>query len=265
MNIKRLSDVTPYENLDVTTTAILNENNISIAEFQEKIPDYFDKTLYQDFGIVGAQVPTIDNLKFLEKISPLKNTQAFIDFIEKHRNEKICIIGDYDVDGVFSTLIMCVGLLSIGINVEHVIPQRITDGYSMKSLHVDRAIEKGATAIITVDNGIGTKEAVDYALEKGLSVLITDHHLPTEDCLPQGVDIIDPKYNGDEFSDICGAAVAFKLIIEYYKRNNMLGSSKIKLLLNELIFYAACATMTDNMPAIGENRFLLRQGLQVHL
>lgn len=263
MNIKKISDVVAYEGLDSATTAILKENNISLAEFESKIPDYFDESIYKEFGLPGARVPETRNEEFLKNIIPLKNSEAFVDFVNKHKDGKICVIGDYDVDGVFSTLIMVIGLMAAGIDVTYVIPKRIHDGYSMKSIHIDRALEKGATSIITVDNGIGTRDAVVYALEKGLDVLITDHHIPEESSVPQGVDIINPKYNGDEFSDICGAYVAFKLIYYYFLQCGLLKSAKIKFLMNELIFYAACATMTDNMPAIGENRRILIQGLNI--
>lgn len=263
MIIKQLSNVIPYENLDQTTSAILQENGISLENFRSMVPDYFDTDIYQNFGIKDSFIPQIDNIKFLEKLSVLKNSEAFVKFVDAHKNEKICVIGDYDVDGVFSTLVMLIGLISIGVDATCVIPRRIYDGYSMKTIHVDRAIEKGASAIITVDNGIGTKDAVDYAISKGLSILVTDHHIPEDSTLPQGIDIIDPKYNGDEFSEICGACVAFKLIIYYYKKYNMLSLPKIKPLLSELIFYASCATMTDNMAAIGENRYLLRHGLDI--
>jgi single-stranded-DNA-specific exonuclease len=261
--IKEISNINPYENLDQATSAILQENNISLDDFKKLVPDYFDETIYKDFGKENAQIPVIDNIKFLDKLTVLKNSEAFVDFVNTHKNNKICVIGDYDVDGVFSTLIMLIGLITIGVDSVCVIPRRIHDGYSMKKIHVDRAIEKGASAIITVDNGIGTKDAVDYAIEKGLDILVTDHHLPEESTLPKNIQIIDPKYNGDEVSDICGACVAFKLIVYYFKKYNMINSPKIKMLLNELIFYAACATMTDNMPAIGENRYLLRQGLDI--
>ena len=247
MNIEKLSEQQPIEGFDLITSILLKNNNIDPDQFEKMFPDMFTDRL------------TVD--KFLkEYMKPLKETDKFIDFIKENYDRRICLITDYDVDGIFSTVILKMGLSFIGVNkVSYCIPKRI-DSYGLSKALIDRAIEDGAEVIITADNGVGAKEATAYALEKGLKVLITDHHLPDEATLPEGVTIIDPKYNGDEFSGICGAYVAFKLVYALFDAfADKLNTDYDKLeFMSELLVYAGVATISDLMPMLEENRLLIK-------
>ena len=235
---KKLSEYTNENGFSKTEIALLKENNLNLENFSENFPDYNKKI-------------TLDS--FLKTLTPLKNTDEFIEFVTSRKNEKFCILGDYDADGILSTEIMLIGLRKMGIDVDFVIPNRLENGYGMKNIIIDKALEKKATVLITVDNGIGSKEQIEYALSKGISVLITDHHLPEENTTPENVIIIDPKYNKDCFSDICGAFVAFKLIFELLKSEKIFDNTLFK----EMAVFAAIATKTDMMPILNENRELL--------
>ena len=106
------------------------------------------------------------------------NTEYFIDMINKHQNNKIIIVGDYDCDGVCATSIMLIFLKKLGIDCDYIIGNRFIDGYGMNNDLIDKAIAKGASLLITVDNGIKCKDNVKYAKDKGLDIIVTDHHLP---------------------------------------------------------------------------------------
>ena len=247
MNIEKLSKQQPIEGFDLITSILLRNNNIDPEEFEKLFPDMFtDRISVNQF------------LK--EYMQPLKETQKFIDFIRENYDKRICLITDYDVDGIFSTVILKMGLSFIGLNnVFYCIPKRI-DSYGLSKALIDRAIEGGAEVIITADNGVGAKDATAYALEKGLKVLITDHHLPDENNIPEGVAIIDPKYNGDEFSGICGAYVAFKLVYALFDAfSDKVTTDYDKTeFMSELLVYAGVATISDLMPMLEENRLLVK-------
>lgn len=247
MNVEKLSKQEPIEGFDLITSILLKNNNIDPEKFDDLFPDMFTGKI------------TVD--KFLKQyMQPLKETQKFIDFIKENYDKRICLITDYDVDGIFSTVILTLGLEFIGLtNVFHCIPKRI-DSYGLSKSLIDRAIAGGAQAIITADNGVGAKEAAAYAVEKGLKILITDHHLPDETTLPEGVPIIDPKYNGDAFSGICGAYVAFKLVYALFDAfaDKITTDYDRTEFMSELLVYAGVATISDLMPMLEENRLLVK-------
>lgn len=148
---------------------------------------------------------------------------------------------------------MCYALSNLGYNVDFVVPDRLKDGYGMQTETIKKHIEeKGTSLIITVDNGISAKSLVEMANEKGVQVIITDHHLPDEETVPQTL-IIDPKYNNDDESDICGAFVALKLVYALYYK-----VAPDKFWVIERLFpLAGIATITDMMLMQGENRVLV--------
>lgn len=248
MNIEKLSKQQPIEGFDLITSILLRNNNIDPEQFEKLFPDMFT-----DGRITVDQFLT-------EYMQPLKETQKFIDFIRENYDKRICLITDYDVDGIFSTVILKMGLAFIGVkNVFYCIPKRI-DSYGLSKNLIDRALANGAEVIITADNGVGAKEAAAYALEKGLKILITDHHLPDENNIPENVTIIDPKYNDDEFSGICGAYVVFKLVYALFDAfADKLDAEYDKTeFMSELLVYAGVATISDLMPMLDENRLLVK-------
>ena len=171
-----------------------------------------------------------------------------------YSNEKICVYGDYDCDGVTATALLFSYLESISANVCYYIPDRGAEGYGMNTDAIDRLHKDGVKLIITVDNGIAALKEVDYAKELGIDVIVTDHH-KTQDKLPNAVAVIDP-HRIDEtaaFHDYCGAGIALKLAIA-------LEANPVSVIENysEL---AAIGTIADLVPLSGENRDIVKAGL----
>ena len=228
------------KNINCIQNVVLKENNLNSDSFYSLFPDY---------NTIPMRIT--DMLTYL---SPINKTKEFVNEVVSNHGKNFCIIGDYDVDGIFATIILSITLKTLGENVSYVIPNRFEDGYGMKKHHIDKAISKGAECIITVDNGIGCRSSVEYAIEKGLHVIITDHHIPDKDTVPLNVLVVDPKYNNDSYVDSCGAAVAFKLSKALLENANVYETD----LISELSFFAAVATVTDSMPMLGENRLLVQ-------
>lgn len=180
------------------------------------------------------------------------------------KKNKIAISGDYDVDGVMSTTILLEGLKELGGNVIYKIPNRYNDGYGINNRIVDECFEEEVKLIITCDNGIAAKEAVDYANSKDIQVIVTDHHeIPLDEnsneILPNAEAVVDPKQKNCTypFKDLCGAGVVFKLISYLYKLKGI-NWEKERYLLQ----FVAMATVCDVMPLVEENRIFVKYGLQ---
>lgn len=181
-------------------------------------------------------------------------------------NKRIRVIGDYDVDGVTSTFILCKGLKEAGAIVDYAIPDRITDGYGINISLIEKAANDGIEMIITCDNGIAATEAFDVAREKGITCIVTDHHeVPfimdgdeKKYVYPDVEAIVNPKRHDSNypFTGICGAMVAYKLIlvldeIYHYDRD----------LILELREMAGFGTVCDVMELKDENRILVKLAL----
>lgn len=180
------------------------------------------------------------------------------------KKNKIAISGDYDVDGVMSTTILLEGLKELGGNVIYKIPNRYNDGYGINNRIVDECFDEEVKLIITCDNGIAAKEAVDYANSKDIQVIVTDHHeIPLDEnsneILPNAEAVVDPKQKNCTypFKDLCGAGVVFKLISYLYKLKGI-NWEKERYLLQ----FVAMATVCDVMPLVEENRIFVKYGLQ---
>lgn len=184
----------------------------------------------------------------------LYDMERSIDRIEEavSMNQHITVYGDYDADGVTSTSIVYDVLTSIGAEVTYYIPNRFTDGYGPNVEAFKRLIDNGTQLIITVDNGISGHEAIDYAYNNGVDVIVTDHHdLPDE--LPKAYSIIHPRHpNGNyPFGDLSGAGVAFKL-----------AHALIGEIPADLCDLVAIGTVADMVKLTDENRALVTFGLQ---
>lgn len=178
-----------------------------------------------------------------------KNTKIFLDTLEKHKSNKVYVIGDYDCDGVCATAMMIKFLKKININCEYLIGDRFIDGYGMNNSLIDKVIEGGGSLIITVDNGIKCADSVQYAITNNIDCLITDHHMPDE-VIPNAP-IFNPHYDEDfPFTDMCGAFTAFMLIYSYHKEKKALD----KDFLYEMYELSALATIGDVMPLYNINR-----------
>lgn len=199
----------------------------------------------------------------------LKDIEKAVGILEKkiHDHVKIRIIGDYDIDGVTSTYILLKGLKRVGAEVDTYIPDRVADGYGIRAHLIEKAAEDGVDTIVTCDNGIAAAREIQTAKEKGLTVIITDHHeIPYRETengreliLPLADAVINPKQPDCCYPNkkICGAVVAFKLITALYDR---FGISETEL--EDYLELAAIATVGDVMDLQGENRILVKEGLK---
>ncbi len=201
----------------------------------------------------------------------LKNLDQAVELLADRIAEKkaIRVIGDYDADGICAACILHKGLKEAGAQADTAIPHRIRDGYGLNEHLVEEAWQEGIDTIITCDNGIAAAPQIALAKEKGMRVIVTDHHeVPYEEkdgerrfLLPPADVVVDPKQEGDTypFKGICGAVVAFKVILGLYRR---LGLEDKKELLAELLELAAFATVCDVMELLDENRIIVRYGLE---
>ena len=171
--------------------------------------------------------------------------------------ETILIYGDYDVDGVTSIVLLQTVLRALGADVDFVVPHRLVDGYGLKTEVLDRVlVDRNVRLVITVDCGITSVEPVRRAIERGIDVIITDHHLPPGE-LPAAAAVLNPKQPGCEypFKELAGVGVAFKLCCELLRRAGR------KMSIDSLLKIAAIGTIADVAPLVGENRTIAWLGL----
>ncbi len=173
--------------------------------------------------------------------------------------ETILVHGDYDVDGICSATLYARVLRSLGANVEAFVPHRIDDGYDLSASGVRKAVEVGASVILTGDCGIVAHDAVRIAREAGIDVIVTDHHTPG-DTLPAAIAVVNPNRSDCTYPNkgLCGAGVAFKVC-------QALASTRGKS-TEDLLYYldlVAMATIADLAPLKGENRVFAHFGLRV--
>lgn len=171
--------------------------------------------------------------------------------------ETILIYGDYDVDGVTSIVLLQTVLRALGADAAHVVPHRLVDGYGLKTEVIERVlVDRDVRLVITVDCGITSVDPVRNAIERGIDVIVTDHHLPPE-MLPAAAAVLNPKQPGCAypFKELAGVGVAFKLCCELLRR------SANKMSIASLLKIAAIGTVADVAPLIGENRTIASLGL----
>lgn len=174
------------------------------------------------------------------------------------QGETIAVFGDYDVDGITSTCLLTHYLRSQGGKVCFYIPNRLNEGYGLNQEAILRLKEEeGATLIVTVDCGITALSETEYARSLGIDLVITDHHECKEE-LPQAVAVVDPHRKDCDypFKDLAGVGVALKLVLA------MGGAEQSRQLLEEYADLAAVGTVADVMKLLGENRTLVRMGLE---
>lgn len=170
--------------------------------------------------------------------------------------EKVAVYGDYDCDGIMSTVLLYSYLESSGVNVCYYIPQRDREGYGLNVDALKLIADDGVSLVITVDNGITAIGEVEYATSLGLDIVITDHHKPRE-VLPEAVAVVDPHRLDDESGCeyLAGVGVAFKLVCA-------LENDDGSLMMDQYGDLVAVATVADIVPLVGENRMIVRRGIQ---
>lgn len=169
-------------------------------------------------------------------------------------SEKITVVADYDADGITSAAIMTLLFQTFGAAPTIRLPKRFSEGYGLSEKIID---EISSGLLITVDNGITAIDAVKKAKEKGLDVIIIDHHLgPDDGVLPEADIIIDPNAieNSATFSSYCGAGLSYKLACEMLGNNHPI--------LKKMISFAAIGTVADVMPLIADNRNIVKEGIK---
>lgn len=176
----------------------------------------------------------------------------------RERGEKVAIASDFDCDGICSGYILWRAFRRLGMDVRIFTPDRVQEGYGLNDRIVDEALADGRTLLVTCDNGIAANTEVAYAKERGMAVIVTDHHEVQEE-LPMADAVIDPKQDGEDypFHDLCGAGVAYKLVCALYDAAEIPSAEK-----EGLLEYVAIATVADVMELREENRILVKTGLE---
>lgn len=190
----------------------------------------------------------------------LKDMEKLVDRIDRaiKNNEKICIYGDYDVDGITSITIMYQFLTKLGAHVMYYLPDRLIEGYGINNNALDEIKDKGVTLVITVDCGITAISEVEHAKEIGLDICITDHHECAE-TIPDAVAIVNPKRRDSNYNFrlLAGVGVAFKTITAISMKYNLPKEEYLRF-----IDIVAIGTISDIVPLIGENRIISKYGLK---
>lgn len=172
--------------------------------------------------------------------------------------ESIAVYGDFDTDGITATALIVQALSLLDANVIPYIPHRLTEGYGLKTAALEKLQQQGISLVITVDCGITALNEVKRAKKKGLDIIITDHHTPL-DIVPPANAIVNPRLPGSEypFQEFSGVGVALKLLQALFKS---MGKEKQ---LDTLMDLVALGTVADMMPVLGENRYLVKRGLEI--
>ena len=185
----------------------------------------------------------------------MHDIQKAVDRINEaiENEEKILVYGDYDADGITSTVLLVETLISMGANVSSYIPNRFEEGYGPNKEAFTKIIDSGITLIITVDNGIAGVEEVDLANELGCDVIVTDHH-KIQDTIPNAYAIIHPEHpeGNYPFKRLAGVGVAFKL-----------AHALLEIFPDFLLDLVAIGTIADMVSITDENRIFVKQGLEL--
>lgn len=208
------------------------------------------------------------DLDYLSDPALMKDADKAASLLEAAivNNELIAISSDFDNDGIFSGLLLKEAIIELGGRAAIFTPNRVIEGYGVNSRIVEEANAKGASVLLTCDNGIAAFEAIDEAKKLGMTVIVTDHHeVPFEEhdgkktyLLPKADAIVDPKQEdcAYPFKSLCGTGVAYQLMTLLFRR--------MKRTMNRqeiFLQYTAIATVADVMELVGENRILVRKGL----
>lgn len=249
------------------------KGDLSKLSKKTKIEEFFLKVLINRDIKEEKDIIKFFNGKLDDLYEPylMRDMEKAIRIIQESIDEgkNIVVYGDYDVDGVSSTVILYKGLKRCGANVTYYVPNREEEGYGMCISGIEKLKKQGAEVILTCDNGISAIDEVKYAIDQGMDVIVTDHHQPSyrilengekEEILPPALAIINPHREECDypFKLLCGAAIAYKFIQALYRVFNVNNNETL-----ELLQYAAIATVCDVVDLIDENRIIVKEGLKV--
>ncbi len=190
-----------------------------------------------------------------------ENMETVVSMLEraKQNRTRICIYGDYDVDGITGTAFLVKVFRQIGMDVVYYIPSREEEGYGLTKKNIDFLCEKRVRLVITVDTGYNSLEDVAYAREKGMELIISDHHKTVREAGDEDILFLNPKLSQSyEFKFLSGAGVALKIAQAFYQ--------KLNLDLDGLYQYldiVMIGTIADVVPMVDENRIIIKNGLKV--
>lgn len=235
--VRTLTDQTQ---LPAEIVRILINRNLTRREQIEKFvnPDLSD--VFDPFALAGIR-QAVDRI-----VAALRD------------QERIMVYGDYDVDGITSAALIFLVLNRLGADVSYYLPNRLVEGYGLSEQGINEALERKVDLIITVDCGVTAIEEVKYAHDRGIDIIITDHHEPGVN-LPDAVSIVNPKVGAEDTlgQELAGVGVAFKLAQALYRS---LAQNTAEL--EEHLDLVALGTTADIAPLIGENRILTKHGIR---
>lgn len=258
LNIENMHKISSECNLSLPVSAILAKRGMTecAKEFLSKDDEtYFSPCLLPDIEKAADII--------WEKISSAKS---------QGKRAKIAVVNDYDVDGVTSGVIIKESLDYIGGNAFIITPNRDIDGYGISMRIIEEILNQDCNFIITTDNGISANEQISYAVKKGCTVIVTDHHeVPfikdssgqKKQILPDAHAVINPKRYDSEypFKDICGAMVALKVAEMLIDKISTIHPEERDVLLQKWTELAGIGTVCDVMPLISENRTVVKRAL----
>jgi single-stranded-DNA-specific exonuclease len=226
--------------LEPTVARLLCQRGLSDPELASRFLNPSLDHLHDPMGLAGMRV-AVDRL-----------------FTAIARREKIAVHGDYDVDGITSTVILRRVLELLGAEVVHFIPERLRDGYGLQRAAIERLHLEGVALIVSVDCGIRGADAARRARELGVDLVITDHHEPDSE-LPEALAVINPKRADCVYPDkyLAGVGVALKLV------QALCRTAGRENLLPGFLKVAAIGTLADVVPLVGENRVIAKLGLDL--
>lgn len=246
-----------------------NKNDINIEgticpdiDSQYQLPEFIKNLLAKrlvagSFTIDNYFNPSIENL-----CSPFE-IEGMMDAVDRilmaqESDEKVTVFGDYDCDGITATFVLYHFLTKhMNMNVDYYVPNRLTEGYGMSEQSVRKIADSGTTLIITVDNGIAAAEEIQLLAQMGVDVVVTDHHKKPE-IIPDACAVVDPvdtsETNPNKY--LAGCGVAFKLVCALALELGMPEASEA------YIPVVSVGTIGDSVPLLGDNRIIVRHGLE---
>ncbi|MGE5329548.1 MAG: single-stranded-DNA-specific exonuclease RecJ [Deltaproteobacteria bacterium] len=239
-----------------------NQNELKNIMYESKVSGLAARVLLNRDFTDDEKINTFLNSDIAKLHPPflLKDMDKAVEIIidKIHQNEKILIYGDYDADGVTSTAVLYDFLKRADADVDYYIPDRSLDGYGLNMESLKRISVCNYSLVITVDNGISAVEEIKYIKDLGIEIVVTDHHECGE-VIPEANAVINPKQSDCEypFKFLAGVGVAFKLVCALAER---LG--KNHEVIEKYIEIVCIGTIGDIVPLIGENRILVKHGLE---
>jgi len=232
-----------------------------------RLPEILETILLRR-GVAAADIasflyPSLEDLAKPEELPGIvEAADAVLGAVAANR--LVVVFGDYDCDGVCATAIVVKALEAVGARVQAFLPERLGEGYGMSDASVSRMLEEhpGVGLVVTVDNGINSVGQIAALKKRGVSVVVTDHHLPGDE-LPSADALVDPKVAAPpHLESLCGAGVAFLLanrLVAEAKRRGMYSGPNVG---GPLLVLAGLATVTDIMPLVGQNRIIVSEALK---